>query len=587
MKRALVTSVLMAAVMSLGVATPRLAATQASDGGTVSGAAAARVDAYLTKLVPYGFSGAVLIARDGQVVFKRAYGMANRAANLPYAVDMVSCIGSVTKQFTGAAIVKLEEMGKLKTADPISKYLPGVPADKATITIHHLLTHTAGFSGDLGGMDEEPIAREALLQKVLAAPLASTPGSAFEYSNEGFSLAAMIVERVSGQTYDAFLREHLWLPAGMKDTGYQLPAWPIERLPLGYRADGQPWGRVYKNGWLPDGPGWYLRGNGGVHASLDDLYRWHLALEKPGVLSADSLKKYLTGYAPAPGGEMYAYGWGVQKTRRGGTLITHNGGNGFLFTDFRRYVDDKTVIIAMSNEPVIPATQLAAREIDSLFFGDGPAVLMPPTAVAVTRADRDALVGTYALENGSTLTIGAGDGAASTLTAVSSDLTLLGGLPGLMPPGGRFADLETKTMAIMAEAAKDNFRPIFEAFNDDRPFEVVQGNQRRFWAGWRAELGEFKRFELLGVAPFQGDPGVTVRVEFARGAKTLQFMWGPRRLAGFRTIDAGAPVTLTPESATTWALYAYRAPALVRLTFSGANVTITTGDRTVKGTRRP
>ncbi len=185
----------------------------------VSGEAAARVDDYLSRLVRHGFSGAVLIAKDGQVVLKRAYGMANRETGLPYDVDMVSCIGSVTKQFTGAAIMKLDMQGKLGTSDPIAKYLPGVPADKAGITIHHLLTHTAGFSGDLGGSDEEPIGRDALVAKVLAAPLVAKPGDHFEYSNEGFALAAAIVERVSGQGYGAFLRGQLFLPAGMTDTG--------------------------------------------------------------------------------------------------------------------------------------------------------------------------------------------------------------------------------------------------------------------------------------------------------------------------------------------------------------------------------
>src|SRR5687768_14866524 len=229
------------------------------------GQEAARVDEYLTRLVPHGFSGAVLIAMvpkggnwttDGRVVLKKAYGLANRETGLPYTVDMVSSIGSVTKQFAGAAIMKLEMMGKLKTSDPISKYLPGVPEDKAGITIHHLLTHTAGFSGDLGGMDGEAIARDALVAKVLAAPLASKPGERFEYSNEGFSLAGAIVEIVSGKGYETFLREELFLPLDMADTGYQAPAWPLTRLPVGYRADGEAWGRVFKNGWLPDGPGW-------------------------------------------------------------------------------------------------------------------------------------------------------------------------------------------------------------------------------------------------------------------------------------------------------------------------------------------
>ena len=574
------TRVLAALILAGASSFPALAALR--PGEVVAGAAATRVDEYLGRLVPYGFSGAVLIAKDGQVVLKRAYGMANKETGLAYAVDMVSCIGSVTKQFTGAAIMKLEDMGRLKTSDLISKYLPNVPADKAGITIHQLLTHSAGISGDLGGMDEEPITSEALLTKVLAAPLVSTPGTEFEYSNEGFSLAAMIVERASGQRYETFLREHLFLPAGMTDTGYLAPNWPLERVPIGYRDDGRPWGRVYKNGWLPDGPGWYLRGNGGIQSSLDDMYRWHLALEKPGVLSAEALKKYLTGYAPTRGGEEYAYGWGIQKTRRNTTLVTHSGGNGYLVADVRRYIDDHTVIIAMSNEPVIPATQLAPREIDSLFFGDGPSVVMPPVAVAVPQAARDLLAGTYSLEGGATLAIVSTEHA---ISATSTDVALFGSIPGLMPPGGRFAELEKRTMPLVEAAARGDFRPIFEAFNDDRPFELVQGNQRRFWAGWRSEFGEFKGTQLLGTAPVQGDPAVTVRVDFERGSKVFQYAWGPRRLAGFLTLDAGVPVALVAESPNAWALYSYKSPTIVRVTFDGASVVVTNGTTSVKGRR--
>ena len=216
------------------------------------------------------------------------------------------------------------------------------------------------------------------------------------------------------------------------------------------------------------------------------------------------------------------------------------------------------------------------------FFGDGPVVVMPPVPVAVSTADRDARAGTYALSNGATLTVAATN---TGLSVVSSDPTLLGAIPGLMAPGGRFADLETKSMAILAESAKDNFKPIHEAFNDDRPFELVQGNQRRFWAGWRSELGDFSKLELLGTAPFQGDPGVVVRVQFARGSKILQLMWGPRRLAGFRTVDAGTPVDLIAESPTSWVLYSYRSP-LLRVTFEGTAVTVTNGATKTTGTKK-
>jgi CubicO group peptidase (beta-lactamase class C family) len=537
------------------------------------GQAATRVDDYLSRLVDHGFSGAVLIATvpqggnwatDGRVVLKKAYGAANKSTGLSYAVDMVSCIGSVTKQFTGAAIMKLEMMGKLATSDPISKYLPGVPADKAGITIHHLLTHTAGFAGDLGGSDEQPIERDALVARVLAAPLMSKPGAQFEYSNEGFALAGAIIERVSGQGYEAFLREHLFLPAGMTDTGYLAPEWPMLRLPMGYRDDGTQWGRVYKNGWLPDGPGWYLRANGGIHSSLDDLYKWHLALESTKVLSKEALTKYLTGHVPSMGGEQYAYGWGVQQSRRGGKVITHNGGNGFFFTDFRRYIDEGVVIIAMSNEPIIPATQLAPRQLESLYFGDAP-VVMPPVGATVTRADRDAVAGTYPLTAGGRLTVRSTDAG---LEAEADDVTMFGAVGALTPPGGRFAELEKRTVALLESAAKGDYRPIFDAFNfeDGRPFVQVQANHTRFWKEWRDAYGEFQRIQLLGTGSMQGDPAVTLRLQFERGSQILQYMWGPRRLAGWRDVPS-APVMLQAESARTWVYYNYRLPHLVRLRF--------------------
>jgi CubicO group peptidase (beta-lactamase class C family) len=559
----------MAVVMAAGAVAAQQP-TSLRQGEVLQGDAAKRIDEYLTRLVPHGFSGAVLVAAEGKIVLKKAYGFANKAANQLYTVDMVSCIGSVSKQFTGAAIVKLEMMGKLKTSDPISKYLPGVPSDKAAITIHHLLTHTAGFSGDQGGSDEEPIERDVLVARVLAQPLVRKPGEGFAYSNEGYSLAGAIVERVSGQGYEEFLRANLFLPADMAETGYQLPNWPITKLPMGYGPQGGEWGRVYKNGWLPDGPGWWLRANGGIHSSLDDLYRWHLALESTKVLSAEALKSYLTGHAPSMGSEMYAYGWGVSKTRRGTTAVTHNGGNGFFFTDFRRYVDEKVVIIAMSNQGVIPATQLAPRQLEALYFNDAPVVL-PPAGIDVAKSERDALTGTYGSPSGP-ITVRS---TAAGLEVEAADPTLFGSLGGMTPAGGRFADFEKRTIPIVEASAKGNFDPYIEASRLEDPARapIMRANQTRFWQEWRDQFGEFEGIELLGTGIVQGDPAVTVRLKFTRGGPVLQYIWGPRRLAGLRAIPV-APVALTAESAREWAYYNYRLPQLVRLTF-GADGTLT------------
>jgi CubicO group peptidase (beta-lactamase class C family) len=546
-------------------------------------AAARRVDDYLTRLVPHGLSGAVLVARNGQVVLKKGYGLANRATGLAYSADMPSCIGSVTKQFTGAAIVKLEMEGRLATSDPIAKHLPGVPADKAGVTIHHLLTHTAGLPGDLGGGDEEPIERDELVAKVLAAPLASTPGERFEYSNEGYSLAGAIIERVSGMGYEQYLRERLWLPAGMRETGYLLPEWPLASLPLGYGEDGREWGRVFRRGWLSDGPGWYLRANGGVHATLDDLYRWHVALGGGSLLSAEALRKYQTGHVDSPGGnERYAYGWGIETTRRGTRVIAHNGGNGFFFTDFRRYVDEDVVVIAMTNQPVIRATELAVRQLESLVFADGPAPIVPPSAVDVSLDRRNALAGVYRLDDGGVLTVRA---SARGLEAEASD-PMLFSASSLTPPGTRFADLESRTRAILERASQDDFRPLVEAFDDDRPFELIQRNQRRFWGEWRERFGAFERVEVLGTGRADGDPAVTVRLRFARGGPVLQFIWGPRRLAGWRALPPASQVTLLAESPATWAYYSYRLPNLIKVTFEdGGSVRLTRGSTEMQGRR--
>ena len=243
----------------------------------------------MTRLIPYGFSGAVLVAHDGKIVLKKGYGLANRAARQPICNRPSGIVRRVDQQ--GIRRRRHRQAGDAWQAEDNRSHqqLPaGSPADKAGITIHHLLTHTAGFAGDLGGGDEVPIERDALVAKVLAAPLVSKPGE--RLSIERGLLAGRRNRRTGlGQGYEAFVCEHLFLPAGMRDTGYQIPAWPLERLPRAMGKRGAEWGRVYKRGWLADGLGWYLRANGGIHASLDDLYRWHVAIESTKILSAEAL----------------------------------------------------------------------------------------------------------------------------------------------------------------------------------------------------------------------------------------------------------------------------------------------------------
>lgn len=316
---------------------------------TVEGDTARRIDRYLSQLEEQGFSGVALVAVDDRILLNKGYGLADDSLALPVTPATVFGAGSITKQFTGAAILKLEMQEKLRTGDPLSDYLPGIPPDKQSITLHHLLTHSAGFPGAIGD-DYESIGREAYIERAMATPLQSEPGTAYAYSNVGYSLLAAVVEKVSGQSYETFLREHLFLPAGMDHTGYVLPDWQPEKIATGYRGD-RRWGKLNEKNWAKDGPYWHLRGNGGILSTPGDMYRWHRALLDDDILSVEAKAKYYARHIEEGegAGTYYGYGWAIFPTPRGGDLITHNGGNGIFFADILRYLEEDVFIFFATN----------------------------------------------------------------------------------------------------------------------------------------------------------------------------------------------------------------------------------------------
>ena len=232
---------------------------------------------YLQRLEKLGFAGVVLVAKGGAPIFAEGFGLADREQGLRWTPATVSCIGSITKQFTGAAILKLEEDKKLSVADPIGLYFEDVPADKAQITLHHLLTHSSGLSDPEDIDDFDPVPLAEYLRKVLSQPLLFAPGPDTPTRNANFSLLGAIIEKLSGMSYEAFVRERLFLPSGMYETGYLLPAWGDGRMAQGYRA-GERWGTILGRPMAVDGPHWALRANGGIHSTAYDMLRWARSL---------------------------------------------------------------------------------------------------------------------------------------------------------------------------------------------------------------------------------------------------------------------------------------------------------------------
>src|SRR5262245_19372783 len=268
-------------------------------------------------LVAAKFQGNVLIWEDGAIVLRKGYGMADRENRAAYDGDTVFDIGSITKQFTASMILKMEMQGRLKTGDSIARFFDGVPQDKVTITLHQLLTHTSGLESDFA-RDYDPVSRQEYVKRILASKLRSRPGETFYYSNSGYSLLGAIIEQVTGMTYEKALRTSLFLPAGMNDTGYKVPAWPATRVAVGYE-DGKRWGRINEKPWDTDGPYWALRANGGILSTLDDMLRWSKALNGDKVLNATARGKLFSKHVKEPvgGDNYYGYGWSITTSAWG------------------------------------------------------------------------------------------------------------------------------------------------------------------------------------------------------------------------------------------------------------------------------
>ena len=310
----------------------------------------ARTDEYLSRLESLGYAGGVLVIHNGSTVIEKSYGFANREAGVRADTNTVYSLGSITKQFTAAAILRLEELGELRTTDSISKFFKDVPADKRGITLHMLLTHTSGLESDFSPTDYEPTTRDEYLHRALTSRLRTPPGQEHFYANSGYSLLAAVVEIVTGEEYEAALTRLVLRPAGMLETGYTAPHWNAARIAHGYQ-DGRDWGTIVARISAPGQPYWELRGNGGLHTTLGDMKKWDAAQNSRAVLTDSSRKKYITPYVnEGPAGlSQYAYGWAVMKTSRGTRLITHNGGNGVYVAEFLRFVDEGVTIFLTSH----------------------------------------------------------------------------------------------------------------------------------------------------------------------------------------------------------------------------------------------
>ncbi len=341
----------------------------------------ASYDSLMKKNEENGFSGVVLVEDRGKLIYNKAFGYADKKKEIKNTPEALFDIGSITKQFTAAAILKLMENGKLSMNDPLSKFFDGVPADKKNITLHQLLTHTSGISKYTGD-DYEYLSSEDFLKQVFKRKLKAKPGKKHIYANAGYSLLAMIVERVSGQFYETFLYENILHPAGLENTGYMRLDYSQYVVAQGrnYRNNKQ-WGSNVERWTEAGGVSWHLKGNGGILSTTLDMYKWHRAIQTAKVLKPETIKLYQAPHVLMPDStQHYAYGWGISNSANSGKVVRHDGSNGIFFAIVRRYVDTNTAIIYMTNEASPGANKLIKELVYILRFPDyEPEIIQNPT----------------------------------------------------------------------------------------------------------------------------------------------------------------------------------------------------------------
>lgn len=318
-----------------------------------------KVDSYLREK---NFQGSVLIAKEGKVLFSKGYGFANAEHKIPNTTNTVFRLGSITKQFTAVAILQLQEQGRVNVNDSISKYFPEYPqGDK--ITIHHLLTHSAGIAEitdfpNLSTIQRQPSTPTQVMAYFKDSPLEFQPGKDCKYSNSGYIVLGAIIEAATNAPYEKYVQDHFFTPLRMKSTYLDRNQSLIPNRAAGYGIDGN--GAVVNAEFIEMS---FPHGAGAMASTVLDLYLWDRALKGDKLLSKESKEQLFCVQACSEKNQIaYGYGFFIDQSRH---TVGHKGGiEGFRAALYRHLDNDMTIIILSNQERTQAA--LIEQELSTL-----------------------------------------------------------------------------------------------------------------------------------------------------------------------------------------------------------------------------
>lgn len=354
------------------------------------------------------FNGNVLIADKGKIIFEKSYGLANEETKQKLNKKTIFELASVSKQFTAMGIVLLEKQGKLTYDDMISKYIPELDF-YGNITIRNLLHHTGGLPDYMELFEEKWDKTKFATNQDIVNELEKykpeavfQPGEKYEYSNTGYALLGLIIEKVSGKTFGQFLDETIFQPLGMKSTFiYRSRFEPkkVKNYALGYVSDGIG-GKVLTNSFGKEFYTYYLDGivgDGMVNSTAGDLLKWDRALYTEKLISQKDKELIFNSVKTKEGQETnYGFGWAVGNSEKYGKIVNHSGGWAGYITFIERHLDnDKTIIILQNNATELSA--LPSREVRKILYNE-PLTNENLKPVTLTPEDLDKYTGVYTNE---------------------------------------------------------------------------------------------------------------------------------------------------------------------------------------------
>lgn len=349
-----------------------------------------KTDEYMKAAVGVdGFSGTILIARNGQPIVNKGYGMANIELNVPNAPKMIFRLGSITKQFTSMAVMMLKEKGKLGVDDPICKYFTDCPAAWKPITIRNLLTHTSGIPNytsfpDFAKTTIQPITQSEIYALLKDKPLEFAPGEKYAYSNSGYYLLGTIIEKASGVSYSEFLQTNIFTPLGMKNSGYDSTSQIIMNRAAGYaRQKGEIVNADYMDMSVP-----YAAG--ALYSTTGDLLIWDRSLYTDKLVSRKSMDEIFT---PFKGETGYAFGWNIGKRFERRT-IGHGGGIYGFATQITRFPSDNVTVIVLCNIQSAAAGKVAS-DLAAIVYGGAYEIALERKEVQLDPKLLEAYAGKY------------------------------------------------------------------------------------------------------------------------------------------------------------------------------------------------